>query len=84
MQNVVYKYLYDYLHDNNILSHLQSGFRSGDWTVYQLLDFYHNIGDLKAVDEGSEVRAIFFDISKAFDKVVKIVRCGWLFIQLVS
>jgi hypothetical protein len=39
----------------------------GDSTVNQLTFLYHDI--LKALDEGKEVRAVFCDISKAFDRV---------------
>ena len=39
----------------------------GDSTVNQLVDVYNTF--CKALDEGKEVRAIFCDISKAFDRV---------------
>ena len=39
----------------------------GDSTVNQLVDIYNTF--CKALDEGKEVRAIFCDISKAFDRV---------------
>ena len=39
----------------------------GDSTVNQLVDVYNTF--CKALDEGKEVRAIFCDISKAFDTV---------------
>ena len=39
----------------------------GDSTVNQLVDTYNTF--CKALDEGKEVRAIFCDISKAFDRV---------------
>jgi hypothetical protein len=46
---------------------LKNGYRPNDSTVNQLLsitsDFY------KALDQGKEVRVIFFDIRKAVDKV---------------
>ena len=40
---------------------------SGISTVNQVTGIYHEI--CKALDEGLEFRAVFFDISKAFDKV---------------
>ena len=49
------------------MSCLQSGFVSGDSTVNQLADIYNTF--CKALDEGKEVRAVFCDISKAFDRV---------------
>ena len=39
----------------------------GDSTVNQLTDLYNTF--CQALDEGKEVRAIFCDISKAFDRV---------------
>lgn len=67
MERVVFKHLYNYILDNSLLSSFQSGFKPGDSTVYQLLDFYHIISE--ALDNKKDVRAVFFDISKAFDKV---------------
>ena len=45
----------------------QSGFRTGDSYINQLLSFTHDI--YYSFDEGFETRGIFLDISKAFDKV---------------
>ena len=45
----------------------QSGFRTGDSYINQLLSITHDI--YHSFDEGFETRAIFLDISKAFDKV---------------
>ena len=45
----------------------QSGFRLGNSCVDQLLAITHEI--YKSLDEGFEVRDVFLDISKAFDKV---------------
>ena len=59
--------MYDFLSDNNLLSPNQSTFRSGDSCINQLLSINHEI--LNAFDKGLEVRGIFLDISKAFDKV---------------
>ena len=53
--------------DHVVLTTLQSGFISADSTVNQLVDIYNSF--CKAIDEGKEVRAIFCDISKAFDQV---------------
>jgi hypothetical protein len=52
---------------NNILSKCQSGFLPNDSTVNQLIDIYHNI--ISNIDRGRDVRFIFCDVSKAFDKV---------------
>ena len=53
--------------DHEVLTTLQPGFISGDSTVNQLVDIYNSF--YKALYEGNEVRAIFCDISKAFDRV---------------
>ena len=54
---------------NNLITKNQSGFRPGDSTSNQLLYLVNEI-HLAFVDPKSlEVRAVFFDISKAFDNV---------------
>ena len=45
----------------------QSGFRTGDSYINQLLSITHDI--YYSFDEGFETRGIFLDISKAFDEV---------------
>ena len=46
---------------------MQSGFVPGDSTVNQLFDIYNTF--CKALDNGLEARAVFRDISIAFDRV---------------
>ena len=67
LEKIIHKYLYNYFHENHVITTLQSGFVPGDSTVNQLADLYNTF--CKALDEGKEVRAIFCDISKAFDRV---------------
>ena len=64
---IVHKYLFNFFRDNNILTTLQSGFILGDSIVNHGVDIYNTF--CKALDEGKEVRDIFCDISKAFDRV---------------
>ena len=45
----------------------QSGFQTGDSYINQLISITHEI--YKSFDDGYEVRGVFLDISKAFDKV---------------
>ncbi|KAK6187305.1 hypothetical protein SNE40_005366 [Patella caerulea] len=66
-ERCLYKYIYNFFLDHKILTPLQSGFIKNDSTVYQLLDIYDQI--CIALDEGKEVRSVYFDISKAFDRV---------------
>jgi len=67
MERRVHKNLYNHITANNLLTHHQSGFIRGDSTVNQLVYIYNDI--CKAIDDGKEVRAVFCDISKAFDRV---------------
>ncbi|KAK3097835.1 hypothetical protein FSP39_013615 [Pinctada imbricata] len=67
MERCVFKHLYNYLHSHSILTNLQSGFRPNDSTINQLLDLSNEFG--RALDEGKEIRVVFCDISKAFDRV---------------
>ena len=53
--------------DNNLLAPNQSGFKHGDPCINQLLSITHEI--YKSFDDGFEVRNVFLDISKTFDKV---------------
>ena len=66
-ERLIYDVMYDFLTENDPLSPSQSGFRSGDSYINQLLSINHEISN--AFDKGLEVREIYLDISKAFDKV---------------
>ena len=66
-ERIIFKYIYNHLKDIDYFTPLQSGFMPGDSTFNQVTGIYHEI--CKALDEGLEFRAVFFDISKAFDKV---------------
>jgi hypothetical protein len=66
-ERLIFKHLYNHFHDNSILTPFQSGFIPGDSTVNQLTFLYNSF--CKALDQGKEVRVIFCDISKAFDRV---------------
>ena len=59
--------MYSFLQSNNLLSKYQSGLRPGDSTINQLLSITTEI--YEAFENYEEVRAVFLDISKAFDKV---------------
>ena len=50
-----------------MLSSFQSGFIPGDSAINQLTFLYHTF--CEALDSGKEVRAVFCNISKAFDRV---------------
>ena len=67
MEKIIHKHMFNYFNDHSIITCLQSGFVPGDSTVNQLVDIYNTF--CKALDNGLEVRAVFCDISKAFDRV---------------
>ena len=68
-ERIVFKNLYNYLKVNNLITKNQSGFTPGDSGTNQLISLVHDIH--KAFDDNSclEVRSIYLDMSKAFDKV---------------
>ena len=66
-ERLIYNKIFTFFTENNLISPNQSRFRPGDSCVNQLLALTLEI--YKSFDEGFEVRAVFFDISKAFDKV---------------
>ena len=67
MERVVYKHLYNFFIDNNIIYKLQSGFLKGHSTVHQLIDIYHQV--CSGIDSGQLTCMVFCDVSKAFDRV---------------
>ena len=66
-ERVVFFHLYYFLMETGFLYKFQSGFRPGDSTINQLIFLVHKI--YEALEGGKEVRVVFLDISKAFDKV---------------
>ena len=67
MERYIHNHLTQHLLDNNIITPFQSGFRNGDSTVNQQLFLYHEFS--KTLDANKEIRVVFCDISKAFDRV---------------
>ena len=66
-EHLIYNEMFTFFTENNLISLNQSGFRPGDFCLNQLLVNTHEI--YKSFDEGFEVRGVFLDISKAFNKV---------------
>ena len=56
-----------YFLDNNLTSPKQFGFRPGNSCINLRLSITHDI--FTSFDNGVEVRGVFLDISKAFDKM---------------
>ena len=67
LERVVFKHTYNYIKDNALISSNQSGFKPGDSTVNQLTFLYHTF--CEALDNKKDVKVVFCDISKAFDRV---------------
>ena len=68
-EKIIFNNLYTYLTTNNLITKNQSGFRPGDSTSNQLLYLVNEIHEAFENPKSLEVRAVFLDISKAFDKV---------------
>ena len=66
-EKILFDSTYRFLNDNMLISENQSGFRPNDSTINQLLSITNTI--YENFEEHAETRAIFLDISKAFDKV---------------
>ena len=68
-EKIVFKHLYNFLISNTLLTKNQSGFRPGDSTINQLTSLVNDIHKSFDNRKSIEVRSVFLDISKAFDKV---------------
>ena len=66
-ERIIYNTIFEYLTTNMLISDNQSGFKPGDSCINQLLSITHEI--YHSLDNGLEVRGVFLDISKTFDKV---------------
>ena len=68
-EKIVFENLYTYLDNHQLITKHQSGFRPGDSTTNQLLFLVNEIHECFEDKKSIEVRAVFLDISKAFDEV---------------
>ena len=68
-EKIIFDAIYDHLCKNQLLTLKRSGFRPGDSTVNQLIAITHQIDTAFEKFPSRETRAVFLDISKAFDKV---------------
>ena len=66
-ERLIYNSLFEYFIENDLISPYQSGFKPGDSCTNQLISITHEI--YQSFDDGFEVRGVFLDISKAFEKV---------------
>ena len=67
MEKIIFKHVYNYLVDHALITQYQSGFLPGVSTVSQLTELYHSF--CQALSKKEQVRVVFLDISKSFDKV---------------
>ena len=58
--------MFQFFIKNDLISPSESGFKPGDSCINQFLSITHNIN--KSFECFYEVRGVFLDISKAFDK----------------
>ena len=66
---MIYNSLFNYFLSNKIFTPSQSGFLPGDSCIAQLLSIIHEIQTAFDENPTVDVRGVFLDISKAFDKV---------------
>ena len=68
-ERIIFKNLYNYFTLNKLITKNQSGFTPGDSGTNQLLSLVHDVH--KGFDDNRclEVRSVYLDMSKAFDKV---------------
>ena len=61
--------IYEFIDKNNFFISNQSGFRPNDSCMRQLIAITHNIFGAFDANPSLEVRSVFLDLSKAFDRV---------------
>ena len=83
LEKLIYDSLYSHLVSCDLLNPNQSGFGPGDSTVNQLISITHTIFKAFDCNPPLDVRPVYLDISKAFDRVwydglifFKLKRCG--------
>ena len=67
LERLMFNEMFNFFIEKRLISSNQSGFKLGDSCINQLLSITHEI--YESFDVGLEVRSVFLDISKAFDKV---------------
>ena len=68
-EKVIYNSLFNYFKSNRLFTPSQSGFLPGNSCIVQLLSIIHEIQTAFDDNPTGDVRGVFLDISKAFDKV---------------
>ena len=68
-ERLIFSSLFKYIDENELLTPNQSGFRPFDCCVNRLLSINHELFSNCDCDPPKDIRAVFLDISKAFDKI---------------
>ena len=68
-EKVIFMYLFNYFHKNELFSKHQSGFLPSDSSVSQILSIVHDINSSFDCDPTQDVSGVFLDISEAFNNV---------------
>ena len=67
LERLIFEEMFPFFIENKLIAANQSGFKPGDSCINQLIAITDEI--YQSFDAGYEVRGVFLDISKAFDKV---------------
>ena len=68
-EKIIFNRIYNFLLEEYLLNPNQSGFRTFDSCINQLLAITHEIFEAFDCNPPLEVRSVFLDISEVFDKV---------------
>ena len=69
IEKLMFNSIFSFTDTRNMFSVHQSGLRRGDSWVHQLISVVHDIYNTFDASPSLEVRGVFLDISKAFDRV---------------
>ena len=69
LERLIFNSMFNFFRQNNLFTKCQSGFIPGDSCVAQLLSINHEIYQSFDCSQTRDVKGVFLDISKAFDKV---------------
>ena len=72
MEKLMFNSILNFIDTRNMLSAHQSRFRLGDSCVHQFILIVYDIYNDIDANLSLEMRGVFLDISKAFDKVIKV------------
>ena len=76
LEKLIYKRMYSFLDDNNLIYNRQFGFRSNYSTNHALIIITEHIK--KSLDDGNLVGGVFIDLEKVFDTVNYEILCNKL------